>query len=186
MIIGITGTDGAGKGAVVDYLVKEKGFVHFSVRAEIEKEIVARGLTLSRDTTRLVSNDMRRVEGLDVHVVRAIKAIDEREISDAVIESVRALAEAETLMQEGGILLAIDADEKIRYERITGRGSITDQITFERFKEQEAIEMNDPDPNGMQKAKVMAMADYTIMNNGSLPELHQNIETFLQTVMLGE
>ena len=27
--IGITGTLGAGKGTIVDYLVKEKGFVHY-------------------------------------------------------------------------------------------------------------------------------------------------------------
>jgi dephospho-CoA kinase len=33
MIIGITGTDGAGKGAVVDYLVAQKGFTHYSGRA---------------------------------------------------------------------------------------------------------------------------------------------------------
>ncbi len=184
MIIGITGTDGAGKGAVVEYLVKEKGYVHFSVRAEIEKEIAARGLEANRDTLRLVANDMRRLEGHDVIVTRAIQAIDAEEVEDAVIESIRALAEAETLMQEGGVLLAVDADEKIRYERIVGRGSITDKITFEKFKEQEAVEMNDPDPNGMQKAKVMAMADYTIMNNGSLPELHQQIEDFLVSILI--
>ena len=33
IIIGITGTLGAGKGTIVDYLVKQKGFVHYSVRA---------------------------------------------------------------------------------------------------------------------------------------------------------
>lgn len=42
IIIGITGTLGAGKGTVVEYL-KTKGFKHFSVREfltqEIKKEI---------------------------------------------------------------------------------------------------------------------------------------------------
>ena len=42
IIIGITGTLGAGKGTIVDYLVKERGFVHYSVRAFITEEIEKR------------------------------------------------------------------------------------------------------------------------------------------------
>ena len=33
--IGITGTLGAGKGTIVDYLIEKRGFVHYSVRAFI-------------------------------------------------------------------------------------------------------------------------------------------------------
>lgn len=39
LIIGITGTIGAGKGTVSDYLVNKKGFKHFSVREFLIKEI---------------------------------------------------------------------------------------------------------------------------------------------------
>ena len=42
--------------------------------------------------------------------------------------------------------------------------------------------MNDPDPNGMQKAKVMAMADYTILNEGSVDELCEKIEEVLEKI----
>lgn len=38
-IIGITGTLGAGKGTIVEYLKDKKGFAHFSVR-EFLKEIL--------------------------------------------------------------------------------------------------------------------------------------------------
>ena len=41
-IIGITGTIGAGKGTIVDYLVKEKGYVHYSVREFLAEEVDAR------------------------------------------------------------------------------------------------------------------------------------------------
>ena len=40
LIIGITGTLGAGKGTVVEYLVEKKGFDHYSVRAFLLKEII--------------------------------------------------------------------------------------------------------------------------------------------------
>ncbi len=39
LIIGITGTLGAGKGTIVEYLEKEMGFDHLSVRDFITKEI---------------------------------------------------------------------------------------------------------------------------------------------------
>ncbi|MDR0438308.1 MAG: AAA family ATPase, partial [Bacteroidales bacterium] len=50
MIIGITGTIGAGKGTIVDYLVSQKGFLHFSVRDFLSEEIERRGLPVNRDT----------------------------------------------------------------------------------------------------------------------------------------
>ena len=50
IIIGITGTLGAGKGTIVDYLIKTKGFTHYSVRAFITKEIEKRKLPVNRDS----------------------------------------------------------------------------------------------------------------------------------------
>ena len=42
LIIGITGTLGAGKGAVVDYLVGQHAFLHFSARAFLLDAVLAR------------------------------------------------------------------------------------------------------------------------------------------------
>ncbi len=181
MIIGITGTDGAGKGAVVDYLVKEKGFTHYSARTLITEEIELRGLEATRDNLRLVANDMRRAGGNDV-IVKVALSKYANQSAPAVIESIRTMAEVETLKADGGILLAVDADQHLRYERITSRGSSTDQISFEEFQEQEEIEMNDPDPNGMQKAKVIEASDFTILNEGTIEELGQEIEKILEQI----
>jgi len=59
MIIGITGTDGGGKGTVVEYLVEKKGFVHCSARALWVDEIKKRGLEVNRANMRIVANDLR-------------------------------------------------------------------------------------------------------------------------------
>lgn len=182
MIIGITGTDGAGKGAVVDYLVKEKGFVHYSARAIWEEEFVKRGMENKRSNMRLVANEMRATHGNDFLITYYLKKKTEEGVENAVIESVRTIAEADTLKANGGILLATDAPQSIRYERIVSRGLSSDQISLEEFTKQEELEMNDPDPNGMQKAKVMEMADYTIENNGTVEELHSQIEAILQKI----
>lgn len=180
MIIGITGTDGAGKGTVVDYLVREKEFVHYSSSGFIAKEIEHQGLAISRNQLRLTGNELRAKFGNDILVARALKEIEEKGDSRAIIESIRATAEAETLKQYGGILLAVDADTKLRYERVQERRSLKDQVSFEQFMQHEDLEKNDPDPHGMQKAKVISMADYTIFNNGSRAELEKNVDEFLK------
>jgi len=182
MIIGITGTDGAGKGTVVRYLVDQKGFKHYSSRDHIVEEIEKRGLEKTRNQMRLTGNDLRREFGNDVIITKSLKQMDKDGVEDSVIESIRALAEAETLKKAGGILIAVDADQKLRYERVNERRSDTDQTSFEDFVAQEALESDDPDPNGMQKRKVMEMADYTILNNGSLEELNSVTEQVIDKI----
>jgi len=182
MLIGITGTDGAGKGAVVDYLVKEKGFVHYSARAIWEEEFVKRDMESNRANMRLVANELRGTHGNDFLVTYYLKKKTIEGVENAIIESIRATAEAKTLQAERGVLLAVDASQEIRYERVTLRGSSSDHISLEEFSKHEELEMNDPDPNGMQKAKVMEMADYTIVNEGSFEDLGEQIEEVLNKI----
>ena len=60
LIIGITGTLGAGKGTIVDYLINNKGFQHFSVRGFLLQEIRKRDLPENRDSMVIVANDLRK------------------------------------------------------------------------------------------------------------------------------
>ncbi len=180
MIIGITGTDGAGKGTVVEYLVTNKGFVHYSASGFIAKEVERQGLSISRNQLRLTGNELRAQHGDDVLVAMALNEIHLRTDKKVIIESIRASAEADTLKAQAGILLAVDANPQIRYERVQTRRSEKDQVTYEVFIAHEELEKNDPDPHGMQKAKVMDMADHTIFNDGTLSELETEIEKFLE------
>jgi len=182
MIIGITGTDGAGKGTVVEYLAAH-GFVHYSARGLITQEIEKRGLAVNRDNTRLVANSLRAEFGPAVIAQKYIERAQKENIGNCIIESVRSLGEAEAIKAAGGILLAVDANQAVRYGRNVARGTSLDKISFEKFCEQETVEMNDPDPSGMQKAKVMEMADYTIMNDSTVEELEIKVENFLITIV---
>ena len=182
LILGITGTDGAGKGTAVDYLVKELGFAYYSARELWIEEIKKNGWEENRPNMRRAGNKLRGEYGSDYFAKECIRRVREAGHEKAVLESFRAIAEAEYLKQQGGVLLAIDADQKLRYERIQSRASTSDNVTFEEFMEQEALEMDDPDPNGMQKAQVIAMADYTIMNNEGLAELQSKIDEMLQSI----
>ena len=182
MLLGITGTDGSGKGTVVDYLVSEKGFTHYSARAIWIDLLNERNLETSRANMRLIANEMREKHGDDFLITYYLKKIKEERTENAIIESIRAFSEAVTLKSNGGILIAVDADQKLRYERVQERRSESDRVSFEEFVAHEAVELNDPDPHGMQKQKVIDMADYVIFNNGTFEEFHAQIEAVYQKI----
>lgn len=179
MLIGITGTDGSGKGTAVTYFIDKHGFTHYSARAILMHELSRRNIDPTRANMRLIANEMREQYGSDYMVVHNLEKIKVDGIDNAIIESIRTIAEAETLKRNGGILIAIDADQTLRYERVQARRSETDKVTYEEFVAHEALESNDPNPYGMQKQKVIEMADYLILNNGTTKDLYTTLETLI-------
>jgi len=182
IIIGITGTIGAGKGTVVDHLIKNKNFKHFSARNFLVEEIKKRGMENNRDSMVAVANDLRLKFGPGFIAEELFnKALKSNE--NAVIESLRTIGEIETLRKKGNFtLLAVDADPKIRYERIIVRGTTTDNISFEKFLADEQREMESTDPNKQNLSECIKRADYVIRNNGSIEELNEKIEKILQII----
>ncbi|KND49949.1 MAG: dephospho-CoA kinase [Parcubacteria bacterium C7867-008] len=180
MIIGITGSFGAGKGAVVDYLIKEKDFAYFSARTFIAREVTQRGLTVDRDTLASVGNALRAEHG-PTHIIYSLLKEAEASGKDSVIEALRAVAEATCIQEEGGIVLGVDAPPEIRYERVVRRASETDHVTFEKWVEQEKKEMNPDDPTKQDIYGALKISDVIIQNDGTLEELHSKVDVFLES-----
>ncbi len=182
MIIGITGTLGAGKGTVVQYLVKHKGFKHLSARALFQELMEKEGLPVNRDTMVAFANSLRAKYGGD-YVFRELYKKAEQFGGDVVIESLRTVGEAKALKENGNAyLLAVDADQKLRYERIHGRGSQLDDVSFEKFIEQENAEMHSDDEHKQNIAAVMDMADHTIYNDNNTEALYREVEAFISRI----
>lgn len=170
-IIGITGTLGAGKGTLVDYLVKEKNFLHFSVRQYLIGEIEKQGLEVNRDSMTSVANDLR-ANNSPSFIIEELYREAKLAAKNSIIESIRTPGEIDFLKKQGEfILLAVDADAKLRYERITIRASETDSIDFETFVANEKREMNSSDVNKQNLGKCIEMADVVLNNNGSIDQL---------------
>ncbi|MDP4291057.1 MAG: AAA family ATPase [Bacteroidota bacterium] len=182
LIIGITGTLGAGKGTIVEYLTDHKGFKHFSVRAFLIVEIKKRGLIVNRDTMTRVANELR-AQNSPSYIVDCLfeKAVASGE--NCVIESIRTPGEIDSLRNKGRfILLAVDADAAIRYERVVLRNSETDRISFDTFIDNEQREMNSDDPNKQNLHTCIQQADYVFSNNGTLDELTLQVEKVLREI----
>lgn len=182
MILGVTGTNGAGKGAVVEYLVNVKGYTHYSVRDLIIEEVERRGLPLNRTNIGETATSMRAEFSPsyfpEVFIERAKQSGEE----NVVIESIRTLKEAEYLKEHGAYLVGVNAPVEERYRRITARGSVTDHVSFEDFRAQEDAEYSPKDatdPSQMNVLGVLERADYTVINDGTVEELSAKIEDML-------
>lgn len=180
-IIWITWSLAAGKGTIVDYLVEKKGFVHYSVRAFLIEEIKRRNLPVDRDSMRIVGNDLRASHH-PAYLIEQLYLQAVEKGQNAIIESVRAVGEVTLLQQQPDfVLLAVDADQRLRYQRATSRGNESDHVSFEKFQEQEEAEMHNTDPAKLNIAKCMEMANFTVYNNGDLATLHQQLDEFITT-----
>ena len=100
-----------------------------------------------------------------------------------MIESIRTPGEVEYLKgKENFYFFAVDAEPALRYDRAFKRGSATDNVTFEKFMEDEKREMESTDPNKQNLSKCIELADFKFLNNGTMEELHAQVETALKSI----
>ena len=179
MIIGIAGTLGAGKGTVVEYL-KSHGFAHFSSSDVLRRILTERGQEHSRLNTSNLANELLSIyEGGVLHFSNQYAR--EENHKNFILEALHRVNEGEYIKKIGGIILGIDADVEIRYERaIARKEGLKDNVTFEQFLEDSEREDDGKTGTGPNIKAVIKMADYTISNNSNLDELYTQIDKFLE------
>lgn len=173
-IIGLTGTNAAGKGEAAKFFI-DNGYSYFSLSDLIRDELRENNQPITRNNLIKTGNALREAFGPDILARRVMEKIK----GNTVIDSIRNPQEIEYLKQnQSFILLAVDADLKIRFDRAKKRGRNESASTVEEFKNKEAEELANHE-KAQQLTNCMKKADHTIINDGSLSDFHRKLEVFL-------
>ncbi len=180
MIIGLTGKNCAGKGEVAKFL-QTLGYQYFSLSDVLRDEMKATGHEITRLNLVRFANELRANKGPGYLAERVLECLDPEK--HYIVDSIRNPFEVEALRRRKNFtLLAVDAEPRIRFERMQERRRESDPTTYEDFIKLEAAEAGSQDPMTQQLNQVSVMADAMVHNNGSLPELHDAVRDVMRTL----
>lgn len=180
MWIGLTGKNGAGKGLVADYL-KTKGFAYHSLSDVIRDEIRQRGQAVTRERLIATGRELRQKNGPSALADLILHRVDAQ--SQVIIDSIRNPYEVEALRQHDGfVLLAVDAEQNLRFHRCKERGRENDPKDLAEFIRLENEELHNTDPTAQQLLATVALANFVVMNNTSKEDCWQQVDAILTRI----
>ena len=186
-ILGIAGTNGSGKDSVGKLLADKHGYLFVSVTDILRDELQRRGLPTEREHMRNLSAEWRRESGLGVLIDKAQELFlaQNNAYKGLAIASLRNPGEVDRVHELGGKVIWVDADPRVRYERVAGRGRVDDNKTFEQFLAEEEAEMkHSGDAATLSMGDVKSRADIKLANNfETLDEFENSIVSQLATIL---
>ncbi|MFP8875846.1 MAG: AAA family ATPase, partial [Myxococcota bacterium] len=179
MILGLSGTNGSGKGEVLRYL-EARSFYPLSLSDVIREQLQAEGVKETRERMIETGNAIRAALGAGGLAVR----VAERISSDRnyVIDSIRHPEEVAVLRSRSNhfTLLWVDAAEGLRLSRMHARARPGDPETLEELQHLEGRELASPEPHAQQLLAVRELANFQIENASTLEDLHANVQAILE------
>lgn len=181
MIIGLTGSLGAGKGVILEYL-ESQGFYHLSTSNEVRDEARRRNVELTRTNLQDLGNKLREKEGESVLARRLINRMDGK--SNYIVDGIRNPAEVHELkMLKDFVLIGVDAPDQLRFTRLLSRSRESDPKTWDEFLKIDARDKGQGElKSGQQSAACKELADFNIYNDGDIGSVHEEIKAIINAV----
>lgn len=180
MMIGLTGKNCAGKGEVAKFL-ESLGYHYYSLSDVLREEMKQAGLAITRQNLVKFANELRAGKGPGYLSERVLERLDPEK--HYIVDSIRNPFEVEALRRRKNFaLLAVDAEPRIRFDRMQRRRRESDPTTYEEFVKLEAAEAGSQDPMTQQLNQVADMADAVVHNNATLPELLDAVRDIMRTL----
>jgi dephospho-CoA kinase len=170
---------GSGKSVVTMHL-QAQGLKRIYFGDLVLKEVEARGLHLIPDNERLVREDLRRVHGMAAMAVLSLPVIEKAlQEGPVVIDGLYSFTEYKFLREKLGdslVVLAIASTRALRYERLSCR-------PVRPLTPMEAEKRDLAEIEHIEKGGPIAIADYTVLNDGVPETLLMAIDTLLPLMM---
>ena len=159
-----------------------------SVTDILREELKTRGLPPAREQMRNLSAEWRRQYGLGVLIDKAKEAYDSTQgYKGLALASLRNPGEVDSVHRYGGLVVWVDADAKVRYDRLQlnshlrgAERGVDDNKSYAEFLEDEAAEMDHPvggDNATLSLSGVKAKSDIFLVNDGhSLEALAKDLD----------
>jgi dephospho-CoA kinase len=179
MILGLTGLNCSGKDSVADYLVENKGFIHFSLSDELRNILRAKGISPTRENLIAIGKKIRDTKGNQELAKRVLKRAGKNK--DYVFTSIRHPDEIKKLRENKDfVLINVWAPARVRFGRSLRRNRPGDPKTFKSFLELEKKEFK-TSGSAQQLKKCEAMARFRLKNDSDdLGKLHARIDRLLK------
>ena len=177
LVISVVGLPSSGKDTVAEYLVEKKGFVHMNSSDMIRKDMQTSGMEPTRTNMQDFVVKRREERGAGYLAEEIADAIH----SNTVASGFRNTAEIEILkkrFQKNFILIAVTVPIETRYQWAKARKRIGDDISFEKFQEEENRDRSNS--NFHELDKVITMADVSITNDGTKEKLFAQVDAIIQ------
>ena len=181
VILGIVGPIASGKGVMKKY-VEEKYQAKDCRYSTMLRDVLQRlDIGNSRENLQLLSTVLRQNFGEDLLARVIVKDAKHIEAGVVVIDGVRRMADIKYLQEMNNFyLVAIEADQRVRYERLVTRNENEGDKnkTFEQFLQDQQAEADQEVP------LVMAKADFKIDNSKDLVNLYRQIDEMLNKLLI--
>lgn len=177
-LFSIGGTNGSGKDTIGQMMAERHGWLFVSASDILREELRRRGMPIERENLRGLSAEWRRKFGLGAMTDKAVEKFkaQTKDYPGLVIASIRNPGEVDRVHELGGKVIWVDANPKIRYERVFSRKRSTeDHKTYEQFLAEEQAEMHHSgDAATLNMSAVKAKADIFLTNDGGDVEEFKN------------
>ncbi len=177
VLIGLTGTHGAGKGTVAKYLVREHNFIYIGVSEFLASEAERRGIKSNRMARHNIANEYR--ERGPTALLEAAYSVVDSNIERLILEPEYTQQEVQFIQSKEGVVISVDASLETRFERISKRESTKDNVSFEIFKKEQEMEMSSKNSDQQNLFIAMNTADIHMQNNRTVEEFEQAISEVL-------
>lgn len=179
LIIGLAGKIASGKGTVAAYLQEKYQAEVFGFSTPLRDVLKRLYLDASRPNLAGLSEALRQFFGQDLFSRAIIQDLQTAKSDIAVLDGIRRLPDIEQAKKLPNFkLIQVVTDAKNRYERLVKRKQNSDDHskTFEEFLTDEQKEADRQIPD------VMALADFTINNDGDLHNLQTQVDELINKI----